>query len=199
MTDNAIWTATTIPIDGGRRYSLLQSEASLSFREMLRLWSDVPLFGDWYSTLLRNAGCPAFFWEHPPLTRAYLDNPAEFVLLDAPGLEGIRADPSAFREPLRSAPEGPVATFPNLGGDATLVVPRPVDGADRYGHLGDFLRHAPVEQVRELWRVTGRALTAALGQAPLWLSTSGLGVPWVHVRLDSRPKYYQHRPYARMQ
>jgi hypothetical protein len=29
-----------------------------------------------------------------------------------------------------------------------------------------------------------------------WISTSGLGVPWVHVRLDSYPKYYQYRPYA---
>ena len=29
----------------------------------------------------------------------------------------------------------------------------------------------------------------------LWVSTSGLGVYWLHVRLDSYPKYYQHAPY----
>jgi hypothetical protein len=29
-----------------------------------------------------------------------------------------------------------------------------------------------------------------------WISTSGLGVPWVHVRLDRYPKYYQYGPYA---
>ena len=28
-----------------------------------------------------------------------------------------------------------------------------------------------------------------------WLSTSGLGVYWLHVRLDSYPKYYTYRPY----
>jgi hypothetical protein len=28
-----------------------------------------------------------------------------------------------------------------------------------------------------------------------WVSTSGLGVPWVHVRLDERPKYFQFGPY----
>jgi len=28
-----------------------------------------------------------------------------------------------------------------------------------------------------------------------WLSTSGLGVGWLHVRLDSRPKYYTYEPY----
>ena len=28
-----------------------------------------------------------------------------------------------------------------------------------------------------------------------WISTAGLGVPWVHVRLDRRPKYYQYDRY----
>jgi len=27
------------------------------------------------------------------------------------------------------------------------------------------------------------------------LSTAGMGVYWLHVRLDTRPKYYQHTPY----
>jgi len=29
----------------------------------------------------------------------------------------------------------------------------------------------------------------------VWLSTAGMGVSWLHVRLDDRPKYYGHRPY----
>ncbi len=30
---------------------------------------------------------------------------------------------------------------------------------------------------------------------PVWLSTAGAGVSWLHVRLDDRPKYYGHGPY----
>lgn len=30
---------------------------------------------------------------------------------------------------------------------------------------------------------------------PVWLSISGLGVYWLRIRLDARPKYYQHLPY----
>jgi hypothetical protein len=30
---------------------------------------------------------------------------------------------------------------------------------------------------------------------PLWLSTAGQGVFWLHVRLDRYPKYYNHAPY----
>ena len=35
------------------------------------------------------------------------------------------------------------------------------------------------------------------GDAPTWVSTAGGGVAWLHVRLDSAPKYYTHRPYTR--
>ena len=34
-----------------------------------------------------------------------------------------------------------------------------------------------------------------LGTAPVWLSTAGAGVSWLHVRLGDRPKYYGHAPY----
>jgi hypothetical protein len=33
---------------------------------------------------------------------------------------------------------------------------------------------------------------------PVWLSTAGGGVAWLHVRLDDRPKYYAHAPYRRV-
>jgi hypothetical protein len=46
-------------------------------------------------------------------------------------------------------------------------------------------------------RATGAAVAARLSARPLWLSTSGLGVAWLHVRLDSRPKYYSYAPYRR--
>ena len=34
------------------------------------------------------------------------------------------------------------------------------------------------------------------GDMPLWVSTAGLGVSWLHVRLDARPKYYRHDAYT---
>jgi hypothetical protein len=33
--------------------------------------------------------------------------------------------------------------------------------------------------------------------APVWLSTSGLGIYWLHFRLDTVPKYYTYAPYKR--
>lgn len=31
--------------------------------------------------------------------------------------------------------------------------------------------------------------------ASIWMSTAGISTPWLHVRLDSRPKYYHYGPY----
>eukprot|EP00614_Pseudopedinella_elastica_P018899 CAMPEP_0172646364 /NCGR_PEP_ID=MMETSP1068-20121228/240204_1 /TAXON_ID=35684 /ORGANISM="Pseudopedinella elastica, Strain CCMP716" /LENGTH=345 /DNA_ID=CAMNT_0013460621 /DNA_START=347 /DNA_END=1385 /DNA_ORIENTATION=- len=96
----------------------------------------------------------------------------------------------------------PVASFANLGGDSYLVAPSPVESPPRpYPHLAAFLANAPPQQVAKLWRtVAGVVLTraeqvAGAANRPFWLSTSGLGVYWLHVRIDRRPKYYTHLPY----
>ncbi len=34
-----------------------------------------------------------------------------------------------------------------------------------------------------------------ISDRPIWLSTAGGGVAWLHVRLDSTPKYYGYAPY----
>ncbi|CAK0827961.1 unnamed protein product, partial [Prorocentrum cordatum] len=126
-----------------------------------------------------------------PALRARLCNPYGF----AP------ADPGDFSEHLSrcSAGTGAVA-FQNLGGDASLVAPcaaGPSPGA--YGHLAAFSRRVPEEQQRLFWAAVGRTLegvVASRGAGPrTWLSTEGSGVPWLHVRLDSAPKYYHHREY----
>ena len=99
-----------------------------------------------------------------------------------------------------------MSAFPNLGGDAMLVAPKQDPSAPRgelaYAHLANFVRGAPPEQVRRLWAQVGKSMerrVGAEGQAgrPVWLSTSGLGVFWLHVRLDRSPKYYTYAPYIK--
>jgi hypothetical protein len=34
-----------------------------------------------------------------------------------------------------------------------------------------------------------------LNNKPVWLSTAGAGVAWLHIRLDDRPKYYGYTPF----
>jgi hypothetical protein len=127
-------------------------------------------------------------WETPGITAADMQQPFEFVLLDSPELL-CRPNPGAFAEHFGSA-KSKIAVFPNLGGDAVMVVPCPLDDLTDYGHLAAFVRQAPEEQLHALWQAVGEAMVKRIGAKRVWLSTAGAGVPWLHVRLDDRPKYY---------
>ena len=134
----------------------------------------------------------AFRWETPSVTSATLSQPFEFVVLDSPRLERA-VEPEAFAEHFQSATT--VVSFANLSSDAVLVVPTPVAESTAYGHLASFVRGAPGSQQQELWKSVGEAMIQRVGAKPVWLSTAGAGVSWLHVRLDDRPKYYGYAPY----
>ena len=190
-----MWEARALEVSSGKRIRLLQDGSPLSFRQLFALLGKRPDFRAWYSQVLVDSALDAFFWEHPPFTSETFDNEAEFVLLSAPALAGVRAEPAPFAAQFARQPRGDVLVFPNLGGDALMVVPRPVGPLEAYPHLAAFLRHAPPEQVNALWEAVAKAVLETVGPAPLWLSTAGLGVYWLHIRLDTRPKYYSYAPY----
>jgi hypothetical protein len=142
----------------------------------------------------------AFFWELPPWTARTMGEPFELAIIDAPTLALTAPDPSPFASELDAAKDPDVIAFSNLGGDATLVVPRARAAHAAYAHLASFVREAPAEQIDALWRRVAKEVAlhvAEDGERPLWISTAGLGVSWLHVRLDSRPKYYRFGAYKR--
>ncbi len=111
------------------------------------------------------------------------------------GLAKLHPDPQPFQSHFEARPDEEIVIFPNLGGDAVLLVPRPLGPPEAYAHLAVFVRRAPPLQVQRLWSAIGRTVRENLCEQPRWLSSAGMGVPWVHVRIDSHPKYYRFDPY----
>jgi hypothetical protein len=175
--------------------ALTHGDRSLSFAEVFAAWRDDRAFRDFWTDALRRLPFAAFCWECPALSAGRLDAQFECVFVESPLLAGSAPDPAPFGEHFR--PGAATATFASLGGDALLVAPCPGPAGADFSHLRSFLATAGDERAAELWRAVGVALAARLGAAPTWLSTAGLGVAWLHVRLDARPKYYRHAPYAR--
>jgi uncharacterized protein DUF6940 len=168
----------------------------LSYGEAVELWTAEAGFRDWFSDLLLDSPFEAYCWETPPVARSSLDREFEFVLVDVPALCHLHPDPQPFAEQFaRCEPGNGVVAFSNLGGDAFLVAPLPVGVAPAYSHLASFLRSAPQSQCHALWQVVGAAVKRQVSEGPLWVSTAGLGVSWLHIRLDSRPKYYRFDAY----
>lgn len=187
-----MWTASHENLPAGRRYLIEHNKQPALLANVIAAWQIDTAFRMWFAKLLADAPYRAFRWETPGVTSATASRPFEFVLLDAPGIDR-KPDRDAFAE--HFAPGEAIARFANLSGDSTLIAPAPLADDSMYGHLAAFVRAAPAEQVDALWRTVGDAMTRRLSAKPVWLSTAGAGVSWLHVRLDDRPKYYGHAPY----
>lgn len=189
--------ATIEPIPGGKAQRYTFGAPRLSYAAFLeRLREDESFREDWIE-LLAEAPFAAYCWETPPVKRCSIDRPFEFMLLAAPSLSDARPEPGPFRQHFANASDREVVVFPNLGGDAVLLAPTPRANLASYPHLAAFSRLAPRDQQHTLWQVVGEVMQAALGDQPIWLSTAGTGVYWLHLRLDSYPKYYIWAAYRR--
>src|SRR5262249_48176776 len=140
--------------------------------------------------ILSAATYSAFRWETPPVNSTCVGRPFEFVLLDSPYLAAIDAEPAVFGHYFEVAPHGiDVLPIPTLGKTAILVVPRQLGEPRTYGHLAAFVRGAPESQIHHLWQCVAETVRSRLSAQPIWLSTAGGGVAWLHVRVEAAPKY----------
>ncbi len=129
----------------------------------------------------------------------------EFVLVNAVNLRRFVQSRSpavrAFSDHFDYEDGSTAASFKSLGGSSVLVCPKPQpsNSNDIYTDIATFIRNAPEHEIVGLWKL-------ALGEyrkwleyeeGNVWFSTSGLGIPWLHLRLDPKPKYYSFEPFAR--
>ena len=187
----------------GVKMQLKQNATPLTWENVISLWTDNPEFGILFSQKLAGVAIKDFFWECTPVSgMTAKSQPFECVVLDACGsLSRRQADRSDFDEHFASH-EGPETAirFPNLGKDAMMIVPVPVKGIQHgtYNSLASFVRGAPAQQQAELWSALGEELLEQLhadDKRPLWPGTDGRAVPWLHVRLDTKPKYTKYSAY----
>jgi hypothetical protein len=174
------------------RLRFYAGDECLSYADFIRALAEYAGFRELIQEEMRAAPFVAFRWETPPLTATTIEQPFACLLHDSPGLD-VQADPTDFQTYFQPGVE--VVSFENLGADALLVVPCPISKSANYSHIGAFHRSAPHSQQHAFWIAVAQAVLARIGSQPLWLSTAGGGVDWLHMRLDKRPKYYRHLPW----
>ncbi len=174
------------------RLRFYAGDECLSYADFLSALAKELSFRELFREELRGAPFVAFRWETPPLTDTNIDQPFECLLHDSPGID-VQADPTDFESYFQ--PDVEVVCFDNLGADALLIVPCPISTSANYSHIGSFHRTAPVSQQHAFWIAVAQTVMRRLGSQPMWLSTAGGGVDWLHMRLDERPKYYWHLPW----
>jgi Family of unknown function (DUF6940) len=176
-------------------WSLLdQGGHALARAQVFSLWSDSRPFRQFWIAGLREVGFDSYCWECPPTTAKNLAQPFECVFVSSPLLARLPPDPEPFSEHFGENCEA--VSFESLGKDALLIAPCPAAAPANFSHLASFVATASEGRQEALWSAVGQALEKRISARPLWLSTAGLGVAWLHVRLDSRPKYYRHAQYT---
>lgn len=178
------------------RHRFFENDERMSFDQAIGLLDESADFRTYLSGLLANVPFESFCWECKPVKIDNIDSGFEFVVIEDLRLAS-KANSKAFEEHLDT--DDLVTSFENLGGDAVLVVPEhSLSATEGYAHMAQFVRTAPMEQQHELWQLLAAEVEANLNSDLLWINTAGHGVPWLHVRLDDRPKYYQFEDYKTM-
>ena len=193
------WQVESESLMDGRCRRLIFSERGhrLSYAQWVDALTDEPEYRRFFSRCLADMPFKAFFWETPPVNRDSINRPFECVLTDAPRLYAVPVAPLVFADYFaRACESGSAVSFDNLGKDARLVAPCPLEPIEACSHLAAFVRRAPDACQQAFWTEVAIAFRQGLGGRPLWLSTCGSGVYWLHVRLDSWPKYYSYTPYT---
>ncbi len=193
-----MWTADrhTIEDDRINRLQILANGTPISFNQVIANWNVNEEFRAFYNHTLASAEFESFFWEHPPLTNSEVERSYECVLVKGGMLNFRKPDVQAFQNYFEE--DKHAVTFFNLGKDAELIVPTPEKSNDVYPHLAQFVRNASSEQIDAFWELVGKTFKSAIGERKKWLSTAGLGVSWLHVRIDNRPKYYRYKEFKEL-
>lgn len=178
-----------------RKYILYHKKNPLLYADFITAIQRDAEFRSFFINLFAGINFRSYQWETPPVTLARQEQPFEFVVHHSPGID-LPPDPGPFMRYFEDIDaDEKIAVFNNLGNDARLIAPVPLEQKVNYSHIGVFTDTAPMQQQHALWQTVGRVTEERISEQPLWLNTAGGGVAWLHVRLDSQPKYYRHRPY----
>lgn len=176
------------------RFRVKNGELNLCFEDVFELWASNSKFVEFYKDELIKLNYEAFYWEHPAIKKEFLNKKYECILQRSRPLEHLPIDESAFIDYINSKEQA--ADFMNLGKNARLIVPTKKTDKEIYNHMSKFIRLAAQEQIIELFKRVGNSILEKIESKKLiWLNTAGLGVIWLHIRMDTIPKYYKTTRY----
>ena len=142
-----------------------------------------------------------YYFECPPVNSNNFDQKTfEFVIVKSETLQFRPVEKEDFQDYFTEEKSAAV-TFENLGKDAVLVAPNPLMTESKleiYSHLGSFMRKASDNQLKGFWKIVADNFIEEIqrkSRQNIWLSTAGDGVAWLHIRMDTRPKYYHYLNY----
>lgn len=134
----------------------------------------------------------SFFYETSICTTE-LDTPYQQKFIPDSRLSLLKQDSTSFDKEINKAiRQGNkyATSFTNLGGDAILIIP--ISRQEKnFTTIKHFMDNASITHQREFWKYVSKIILKILKkQKKIYINTHGLGVPYFHLRIDTKPKYY---------
>ena len=156
------------------------------WKEILQNWEN----GN-YPKLPKNINKP-FLWRTSPINKEQTTIFKEEFKIDT-RLLNRKQDYSLFLKPpsslLKKKNNNVISTI-NNSGDTILVIPKPKE--KKFTNLYLFMKNASDIQQTKVWKkVVKEARKLLKNNDYIWISTHGLGINYLHIRISTKPKYYE--------
>lgn len=166
---------------------------NISFNNAMNYLQHNKKFRNKFINVLKNTQFDAYFLEIAPSNK-----PFEFTLVNAPILKNIQPDRNPFKNKLNKCKNKNIISFMNLSKTSKLIVPCPISNEKAYTHIANFIKYAPKKQIHLfLKQIPIQVKLFKKKYKIVWVNTHGLGVHWIHLRIDSKPKYYKTQKYIK--
>ena len=156
----------------------------ITWKDKLKEWKKNPLK---YPDNLTKA----FFWQTKCITSLKDNYVEEFI--ENKRLDIMEENSSFYSNYIKSSTNKYATSFYNLSKTSILIIPIPRTGK-KFTTLKHFIDNASLEHQKKFWKYVSKEIKSFLKQyGQVCISTHGLGVPYLHIRLDQTPKYYSSK------
>lgn len=194
------FTYTQRHVFNGIEYIIYHQNKQLTWGDVLYLANYKP-FIQLLVLLLKQYSQP-FFWELPPVIPQRMNN-IKFSMVLINMDEPIPEEDHHTYGPYIEQTEDSVHLFWSAYDDVLLFIPtRKYPHTNTvYTNIYTFVQSASLDELidyyTKLFEVLRDIIFPEYPQTWLWVSTSGLGVFWLHTRVEFWPKHYRHIDYVR--
>jgi hypothetical protein len=145
------------------------------------------------------------FIEFPVLNKQTKDMENEYTVIPTDKFKRRKkSNGSEFASHFTEKEDENFIVFSSINNDGVLVCPNRLKSEDedhlKYSHLGAFCKYSTIETLAQLLEIIGKQVLSIFESGRfenIYVSTSGLAIPWLHFRIYDSPKYYQNVEYTR--
>ncbi len=180
--------------------NIIEINFGIDYGDAILLLMNSKEFRNICTNILRNIEYDNYYWYFGKMGHKNYDTkPFKFWIRKATDISPVEND-TIFKSYIKKS----INVISNLDNNCLLMIPKRNKSSPKntYASMANFMRTGLDKQIDELW-ISIANLSICLddieiasdkGYGAIWISTHGSGVPYLHIRFDTSPKYLDWVP-----